>query len=238
MIVILPPSETKAAGGAPGSTLDLGALAFPPLTSTRERVLDATIAKAVAAPAAATPARRRWIDDDRALRSSPTMPAIERYEGVLYDGLGAASLDASARAWVDRHVLVGSALWGFVRASDPIPSYRCSSSDLKGPLRGAWAHAGAVLADERLVVDLRSEAYVDVAPVPGAIAVDVVGDNGAALNHWNKHAKGALVRRMAEAGLAASDVHGLALWAADRGIRLRAIADDRLELTATAAGLG
>ncbi|WP_157674632.1 YaaA family protein [Agrococcus jejuensis] len=217
--------------------LDLGALAFPPLSSTRERVLDVTIAKAVAAPPAATPARQRWIDDDRVLRSSPTMPAIERYEGVLYDGLGAASLDPSARAWVDHHVLIGSALWGFVRASDRIPSYRCSSSDLKGPLRGAWSDAGALLADET-VVDLRSKAYVHVAPVPGAIAVDVVGEDGAALNHWNKHAKGALVRRMAEAGLAASGAHGLAAWAADRGIRLRAIADDRLELTATAAGLG
>lgn len=237
MIVILPPSETKAAGGAPGSMLDLGALAFPPLSSTRERVLDATIAMAIAAPPAATPARQRWIDDDRALRSSPTMPAIERYEGVLYDALDAASLEPGARAWVDRHVVVGSALWGLVRASDRIPSYRCSSSDLKGPLRGAWADAGAVLAGET-VVDLRSKAYVDVAPVPGAIAVDVVGEDGAALNHWNKHAKGALVRRMAESGLAARSAHDLASWAAGRGIRLRALADDRLELVATASGLG
>lgn len=237
MIVILPPSETKAAGGAPGSTLDLGALAFPQLSSTRERVLDATTAKALAAPPAATPARQRWIDDDRSLRSSPTMPAIERYEGVLYDALGVATLDASARAWVDGHVLVGSALWGLVRASDRIPSYRCSSSDLTGALRGAWADAGAVLPGQA-VVDLRSKAYADVAPVPGAIAVAVVGEDGAALNHWNKHAKGALVRRMAESGLAAGDADAVASWAADRGIRVRALADDRLELTATAAGLG
>lgn len=237
MIVILPPSETKAAGGAPGSMLDLGALAFPPLTSSRERVLDATIAKALAAPAASTPGRQRWIDDDRALRTSPTLPAIERYEGVLYDALGAASLVAAARAWVDEHVLVGSALWGLVRASDRIPSYRCSSSDLKGALRGAWADAGAVLAGET-VVDLRSKAYVDVAPVPGAIAVDVVGEDGAALNHWNKHAKGALVRRMAASGLEASSAQDVADWAAAQGIRLRATAADRLELTATASGLG
>lgn len=237
MIVILPPSETKAAGGAPGSMLDLGALAFPPLTSTRERVLDATIAKAVVAPPAATPARQRWIDDDRALRSSPTMAAIERYEGVLYDALGVGSLDAAAAGWVDAHVVVGSALWGFVRASDRIPSYRCSSSDLKGVLRGAWADAGDVLSSS-FVVDLRSKAYVDVAPVRGAIAVDVVGEDGAALNHWNKHGKGALVRRMAEARVAAASAADLADWASGEGVRLRAVADDRLELTATAAGLG
>ncbi|MFC7432701.1 MULTISPECIES: YaaA family protein [unclassified Agrococcus] len=237
MIVILPPSETKAAGGAPGSTLDLGALAFPPLRRTRERMVEATIAKAVAAPAAPTAARQRWIDDDRALRTSPTMPALERYEGVLYDALGAATLDAPARAWVDAHVVVASALWGLVRASDRIPSYRCSASDLKGPLRGAWADAAAVLADET-VVDLRSKAYVDVAPVPGAIGVDVVGEDGAALNHWNKHGKGALVRRMAGDGVIASSADDLAAWAAGAGIRLRRVADDRLELTATAAGLG
>lgn len=237
MIVILPPSETKAAGGAPGSSLDLGALAFPPLTPTRERVLDATIAKAVAAPAAPTAARQRWIDDDRALRTSPTMPAIERYEGVLYDALGAATLPAQARGWVDAHVVVGSALWGLVRASDRIPSYRCSSSDLKGALRGAWAGAGDVLAGET-IVDLRSKAYVDVAPVPGAIAVDVVGEDGAALNHWNKHGKGALVRRMAEDAVEARSAAALAHWAATAGIRLALVADDRLELTATAAGLG
>ncbi|WP_344343299.1 YaaA family protein, partial [Agrococcus versicolor] len=201
-----------------------------------ERVLEATIAKAMAAAPAPTPARQRWIDDDRALRASPTMPAIERYEGVLYDALDARDLAEPARAWVDAHVVVASALWGLVRADDAIPSYRCSSSELTGPLRGVWRDAGAQLQGQA-VVDLRSKAYADLAPVAGAIAVDVVGEDGAALNHWNKHGKGALVRRMARDGVEATSAAELAAWADEAGVRLRLVADDRLELTATAAGL-
>src|SRR5690606_12079257 len=141
-----------------------------------------------------TPAKARAAADNAAVRSAPTMPAIDRYTGVLYDALGAASLDADARAWVDGHVVIQSALLGFLRASDSIPSYKVSEhTKLPGErMRELWSGAGAVV--EGFALDLRSKAYASLAPVPGAVPVEIVSPEGKALNHWNKAGKGALVR--------------------------------------------
>ena len=38
-----------------------------------------------------------------ALRTAPSTRAVDRYTGVLYDALDAASLDASARRWLGAH---------------------------------------------------------------------------------------------------------------------------------------
>jgi len=230
VIVILPPSETKAAGGAPGSTLDLGALAFPPLGPTRERVLDATIAAAEAAPAAATPARQRWIDDDRALRSSPTMPAIDRYTGVLFDALDAASLDAASRSWLGEHVLIQSAPFGPVGALDGIPPYRLAAgTSLPGvpALRRIWADAVRQAWAQRrpdFVLDLRSEAYAALGPLPEGVPSAYVrvmsedsGGRTRALNHFNKHAKGELVRSLACRGVRIASLDEFVSWASDAG---------------------
>ena len=56
------------------------------------------------------------------------MAAIDRYTGVLYDALDAASLDASARRWLGRHVLIHSAPLGPVGALDRIPAYRLGAA--------------------------------------------------------------------------------------------------------------
>lgn len=230
MRVLLPPSESKVAGGAAGSVFDSAALSFPELAASRARVLDAVVAAAERAAPAPSVARQRWIDDNRALRSAPTLPAIERYAGVLYDAVGVSTLENPARAWLDAHVVIASALFGFVRAGDGIPSYKFSNSGLTGPLRGAWREVGSLVADG-FVVDLRSKAYAQLAPVSGAVDVEVIGVDGAALNHWNKHGKGALVRSLAEAQVVVSSVEALVAWAADAGIPLTR-SGDRLRLVA------
>lgn len=91
MLVLLPPSETKAEGGA-GAPLDLTALSFPELTAVRERLATALSELAADVPAslAALDLSARQADEvarNAALRQSPTMPALERYTGVLYDAL-------------------------------------------------------------------------------------------------------------------------------------------------------
>ncbi len=56
------------------------------------------------------------------------MPAIERYTGVLYDALDIGSLRGSAATRARTRLAVGSALFGLVRADDPVPAYRLSAS--------------------------------------------------------------------------------------------------------------
>jgi uncharacterized protein len=174
-----------------------------------------------------------------AIDGAPTLPAIERYTGVLYDPLGAQEADASTRAWWDEHVVVQSAMFGPVRAGDPLPAYRLShDSRLPGVrLASLWPGASApVLAGlDGLVLDLRSEGYRALGPVDGAVALRVVSVDGSgrrrALNHWNKTAKGRLVAAMGRAGVRASSMEELAAWAAGSGIVLDRV-DGAWELVA------
>ncbi len=78
------------------------------------------------------------------LDTSGTMPAIERYTGVLYDPLGAQTADDSTRSWWFDHVVVQSAMFGPIGAGDPIPAYRLSHDSRLGILRLA-SHWPAVV---------------------------------------------------------------------------------------------
>lgn len=251
MLLLLPPSETKRAGGS-GSPLDVAAFALPDLVPQRVAVVDALVALSEDADTAArvlklSERQRGEIEVNAALRESPTMPAVDRYTGVLYDALDAASLSGPARRWLGRHVLIHSAPFGPVRALDPLPAYRLAAgTSLPGipPLRRHWsaptsAALGATFGGEQpeFVLDLRSEAYVALGPIPSGVAhayVRVVADGSdgtvRALNHFNKHAKGALVRALAEARPRISSRAGFIRWAATNGWSTVEAANDELAL--------
>lgn len=249
MLILLPPSETKRPGGR-GRPLDAASLALPSLAPQREAVVGALVALAADVDEAARVLRlgatqRSEVAANAALREGPTMPAVDRYTGVLFDALDAASLPAPARRWLGAHVLVHSAPFGPVGALDPIPAYRLgAAASLPGlpSLKRVWADAvtAALAATEpRFVLDLRSEAYVALGPVPSSTATAYVrviseGDGGAvrALNHFNKHAKGALVRRLAESRPRISSREGFVRWADAAGLRVRDGRPGELELFA------
>lgn len=230
--MLLPPSETKREGGA--GRFAAGRLSFPVLQPERRVVLDALVGLA-RDPAEAARAlhlgagQAGEIERNRRLRTAPVLPAIERYAGVVYDGLEPGSLDPAGRSWVEAHVLIGSALFGLVRAGDPIPAYRFSTSAaLPGlSLRSHWSPAiTRVLRGQRAwVLDARSEAYARLGPPPADAAVlhvEQIGADGRrrALNHFNKLYKGRLVRRLAETSADVGSRAALLAWAAAAGVPL------------------
>lgn len=249
MLILLPPSETKRPGGR-RRALDAASLALSSLAPQREAVVSALVALSADEDATVRVLKlggtqRAEVAVNAALREAPTMPAIDRYTGVLFDALDAASLPAGARRWLGAHVLVHSAPFGPVSALDPIPAYRLgASASLPGlpALTKVWADAvTAALAEDqpRFVLDLRSEAYVALGRVPASVEsvyVRVVseGEGGAvrALNHFNKHAKGALVRRLAEDRPRVASRAGFVRWADAAGLRVRAGSPGELELFA------
>ena len=249
MLIRIPPSETKRPGGRP-APLHVAGLTLPRLALQREAVIDALVDLSADADEAARvlklgPTQRGEIAVNAGLRDAPTMAAIDRYTGVLYDALDAASVPAAGRRWLGAHVLVHSAPFGPVGALDAIPAYRLgASTSLPGiaSLRRVWADPVTAAIEElapRFVLDLRSEAYVALGPVPSAAAsryVRVVseGADGAvrALNHFNKHAKGALVRRLAQERPRISSATGFARWADAAGLRVRETGAGELELFA------
>lgn len=238
MLILLPPSETKRPGGA-GAPLDLDTLALPSLTTPRQRVIDALVALSADEDEAArvlklSERQRGDIDANARLRTTPTMPAADRYTGVLFDALGAATLSSAGRRWLGDHVLIHSAPFGPVGALDGIPAYRLAATGrLPGlpSLKRVWADAvtEALAASAlRFVLDLRSEAYAALGPVPAEVSsvyVRIVseGPDGVvrALNHFNKHAKGALVRALAEDRPRVASVADMQAWAERAGWRVR-----------------
>ncbi|PZE91968.1 YaaA family protein [Curtobacterium sp. MCBD17_008] len=234
MTVLLPPSETKREGGDSERTLDLRALSFPELATERAAVITAarSVSSEESTARAALKLGPRSVAErlrNLVLHESPTMPAIERYTGVLYDPLDVPAADATTRAWWAEHVVVQSAMFGPVGAADPVPAYRLSHDSRLPGLRLAthWpAPAGAALTGRTggLVLDLRSEGYRALGPVEGAVVLRVVSVTAdgrrKALNHWNKTAKGRLVALLGRTGAAVSSTADLVDWAAGNGVDL------------------
>ncbi len=210
MLVLLPPSETKAPGGD-GAPLDLAALAAPELTGVRSRIAGSLVALAGDVPAARaalglSPGQDAEIARNAELWTSPTRPAVERYTGVLYDALAVRTMTRAQRARAARRLAVGSALFGLVRAEDPIPAYRLSAaSALPGlpGLRVLWRPvlAPVLAAADELVVDLRSGSYAALAPAPGAVTLQVLSEHAdgsrSVVSHANKAHKGRVARLLA-----------------------------------------
>ena len=242
MLLLLPPSETKRDGGTAGSALNLAALGFQQLGEQRKGALAALrrLSRSVGESSSAlglSTTQRFEIDRNRAILTSPVMPALDRYTGVLYDALDAGTLSAIERDFANEHVAIHSALFALVRAGDEIPAYRLShNSRLPNlSLRALWREPiSAVLAAQPgLILDLRSESYVQLGPAPHAVRVRVVSEDAAgrrvALTHFNKRGKGLLVRSLIEAGVDHASRDSLLAWARTSGLPLEPGPDDSVD---------
>lgn len=247
--ILLPPSEGKAAGGdgppwSPGSMsvdLDDRRLRVAAALRSAMRANAAARGKLLGVKGAALAAAT---EADRAVATSATMPAIERYTGVLYGALDAAALSAAARRRLDHSVLVVSGLWGLVAPGDPIPDYKLKMGASLGPLGklSTWWRPGIDAAlqarlDERpgpvwnLLPNEHDAAWSGLADrtVYTVRFLEPAADGRlVAVAHWNKFLKGALVRFLVEHPGAGEDE--LAAWEHPSGYRLdpdRTVADDR-----------
>ena len=235
MIVLLPPSETKR-GGGDGPPLQPDNLCWPELGALREELVDDLLTLAAdpqecRRALGISAAQGAEIEHNAALRSAPTLPALQRYTGVLYDALDAGSLRGPAAARAQARLVIGSALFGLLRAGDPIPAYRLSAgSKLPGrpALPARWRPVlepllAGIAADE-LVVDLRSGAYVGLGRLPDAVRVDVVAEQSdgrrTTVSHFNKAHKGRLARALASSHSEPDDAAGVAAVARRAGMRI------------------
>jgi cytoplasmic iron level regulating protein YaaA (DUF328/UPF0246 family) len=195
MLFLLPPSETKSSGGG-ALSIDQVALTFGGLNKAREAVLEAL--------------------GDSSLLTAPTMRALDRYTGTLYSAVHGRGLKGSPTAnntltsdeikRAKSTVLIQSALFGLIPATDLIPTYKVSpSKNLNGlNLKKLWSEAHLAIWPRLtggLIIDLRSKAYAELAPIPdhiehftATVEVEYPDGSRAKLNHFNKKAKGQLVR--------------------------------------------
>ena len=212
MLILLPPSETKRPGGV-GISIDKAAIIWAALDPARDKLIHA-LSKLLQNREQSVKTLKLGkqpelkLDAMRNLAKAPTMPAIERYAGTLYDALDYQSLSQSAKDRARDQLFIQSALFGLLPATEQIPDYKFSASvKLEGiDLKELWRQAHQQVWPRMIgpILDLRSKAYVDLNPVPEreSYFVEVLDENsGKALNHFNKKAKGAFVRTALTHGL-------------------------------------
>jgi cytoplasmic iron level regulating protein YaaA (DUF328/UPF0246 family) len=235
VLVLLPPSETKIDGGD-GPPLSLDALSHPELGPLRKDLLDALVVLA-ADPGASraalglSPKQDAEIARNAVLWTSPTTPASLRYTGVLYDALDLRSLRGAAAGRARERLAVGSALFGLLRADDPVPAYRLSAGSAlpgRGTLAAAWKPllepVLRAIADGELVVDLRSGSYAALGRAPGAVDVDVLAERAdgrrTVISHFNKAHKGRIARLLAGTRAEPGDAAAVAVLLRRSGLRV------------------
>jgi cytoplasmic iron level regulating protein YaaA (DUF328/UPF0246 family) len=233
MLILLPPSEGKAAP-ATGAPVDLEALAFAAeLTESRRKLLGALAALAeVPLPRAVSmlglsKGQAGEVAVDSELAGAPAAPAAAVYTGVLYERLRLPELGKRAQS----RVLIASALWGVVRPGDRIPYYRLSAkAKLKriGPLAAFWRPQLAAALPDRpgeLVVDMRSGAYAAAWKPQRAelVAVRAFSESRGVrkpVSHMAKAVRGEVARALLEARKAPKDAEAAATLAEAAGFKV------------------
>jgi cytoplasmic iron level regulating protein YaaA (DUF328/UPF0246 family) len=215
--ILLPPSEGKAPRGRARS-LSVRGLEGP-LSEARLAVLEAVSAWCAEDPEAA--AKGLGLPPTTAaadlavnvkLLTAPTMPAIDRFQGVVFDGLSFATMDPGQRRITMRTVLIASGAFGLLAAGEPVPDHRVPMSSIVpgiGGLTPYWrGHLAdtipAMTASRHLVVDLRSCDYLGAPPVPVAqrrhvLSVRVLTERAGSrsvVSYSSKLTKGRLARAL------------------------------------------
>ena len=243
VFVLLPPSETKAIGGT-GPVLELAALRFPELSDARESLIEVVTALCSDLPAArqalsVAASKDAEISGTAALRQTPTMPALLRYTGVLYEALDVRALPPAARARATERLLITSALFGMVGGDDAVPAYRLSAGSAIPGLPGLptfWRPrlAAPIATLGRPLVDLRSGAYAAFAPIADAITVRVVTENSSGqrtvVSHFNKATKGLLARALVTSRAEIAGIGAVARVARKAGLRVERTGERSLEI--------
>jgi uncharacterized protein len=238
-LILLPPSEGKATGGAgppwtPGlMTVDLDDCRMEVVAALRSAMGagDSAVSRLLGVKGESLRVARAA---DLEVLETPTLPAIDRYTGVLYSAMDASSLSPAARRRLRSMVLIVSGLWGAVGADDPVPAYRLKMSAALpslGKLSTWWrpflTEALADRASRRTVWNLLPKEH-DAAWSPERIAMSECysvrfmerrpDGSLAQVSHWNKFLKGALARHLLESPRCGPDE--LARWRHPSGYRL------------------
>lgn len=212
LALLLPPSEGKAEGGAlPGWDPAEGRFG-PALTAARTEVVRALRRakggnQKLLGVGGATLDRARAVN--RALVGAPTLPAWQRFTGVVWDHLDVGSLSVAARSRANESVVVLSAVAGLLALEDPVPDHRLKLSARLAPLgtmAAYWRSSLTPLLNEhlegRLVIDLLPNEH-RAAWQPAADRYDLrrirlVDGAGRRVGHGAKAAKGLLARALIE----------------------------------------
>lgn len=211
ILILLPPSEGKAEGGDERRPWKPNSGTFS--ETLQDKCLTVASALKTLRGGDTTLLGVKGAHLDRARRANtsligaPTLPAWQRYTGVVWDHLDLASLTATERKRAVSSIAIVSGLLGLVLANDPIPDYRLKMG-ARLPSLGAlatWWRPDVTeelvnVARRRVVIDLLPQEHrgaVDWTQIPGVVRLELVSKRGGTVGGHNaKAAKGLLARHV------------------------------------------
>jgi len=200
-LVLLPPSEGKAASGEPTPWAPDQGFFGPALEPARLEIISA-LANCHGGSATMLGVKGTHLDRAQTANltvlGAATLPAWQRYTGVVWDHLNPATLTESQRS----RILIASGFGGIFAASDPVPDYRLkmgASLPGIGPVARLWRErldaALTDIAQRVTVIDLLAqEQRKALPPELPVLEVTLRTRAGALGGHAAKAAKGLLAR--------------------------------------------
>ncbi len=208
MKILLAPSETKTHGGC--DNFYLKNLLFTELTATRQKLLHQYI-NLIQQNDFTTLSKMFGLKKEADVRYHSkdivhelTMKAIERYTGVAFDYLSYNELNSNAQTYIDKHVILCSNLFGFLRADDFIPEYRLKQGEAIGDLKPEklykeQSHLMEKYLTDEDILDLRAEFYNKFyKPTKNYTTLKFIKE-GKVVSHWAKAYRGIVLREIAKA---------------------------------------
>jgi hypothetical protein len=212
LFILLPPSEGKAEGGLTKKPWRDTSGTFGKQLSSQRRELVQRLATLKGGDEKLLGVKGVHLARARAanahLKGAPSLPAFERYTGVVWDHLDLASLTVAQRTRALRSIVVISGLLGAVRADDPTPDYRLKMGARMAPMglvSRFWhddlsavlnkAFAGSTVID-LLPQEHRAAFTADTEKIANYFVVGLNEKTGKAGGHDAKAAKGRLARHI------------------------------------------
>lgn len=212
LFILLPPSEGKAEGGSAKPKWRESAGIFgKQLAAPRSELVDRLHELRGGDEKLLGVGKAHLLRAQRAntnLIGSPTLPAYQRYTGVVWDHLDIATLTSTQQKRALDSIVIISGLLGAVGANDPIPDYRLKMGARLAPfgLLAKWWHenlsvalntafAGSVVVD-LLPQEHRSAFSIETDNVREYFVVGLNEKSGKAGGHDAKAAKGKLARHI------------------------------------------
>jgi len=200
-LILIPPSEGKMTGGQhpPLKQLDKqAAILYERLMACKVDLASFYGVKGKALQAA--------VSANEHLLTSPTMPAIERYSGVVYDGIDYPTLSNHAKKYLHTHVRIVSALFGLIKPLDRIPDYKLKIEKLEAAKY--WQPIIAAQLKDYFILDLLPQAHQKAVQYTQGQAVDFIYLKKGRLmpaGHQGKLIKGKLIRWLCENQISSFD---------------------------------
>lgn len=140
-------------------------------------------------------ALEKAIEANQQILDAKTLPAIERYTGVVYKAIDYPSLSVLAKKTFDQHVRMVSAVFGLVKPQDKIPDYKLKIDKL-----GAdkfWKPIIQKKLTKSYVVDLLPKAHQKAVAYDQGLTIDfnfIKNGKSVPAGHHGKHIKGCFIR--------------------------------------------